>query len=264
MSDRHRSTASSRSRHRSARTVRSSSLPPSRAIKPMWRQEVNAKRALPWTMMKWDEYGALFVSWPGGSWRLHARRGQHRHRCVDALPAAMCFGRFAPMRSSAPRTARSCRWTAPAPTTACRMSAPWSAAGRCSSDASTVVWRQARAHFVARAGEPFQPQLSATTDYVIVIPPAPSAALTGPLDVWDQGLWGPTPGWTPPWSAGNPLPARRTVGAGSTRLPAVGPGRHQRRRTVRNTGWVSIGYTGFSTRRSCRSRSRNRPYPTLN
>jgi hypothetical protein len=116
-----------------------------------------------------------------------------------------------------------------------------------SSDAGTVVWRQARAAFRARAGEPFQPQLSATTDHVIVIPTAPSAAPDpGPLDVWDQGLWGPTPGWTPPWSPGNPLP---------TQVAPTGPEQAQYLQwdqaapsvpTVQNTMWVSIGMTGFS------------------
>jgi hypothetical protein len=38
-----------------------------RAIKPMWRNEVDLKRALPWTMINWPQYGGIFVTWPGGS-----------------------------------------------------------------------------------------------------------------------------------------------------------------------------------------------------
>src|SRR6187399_85387 len=39
----------------------------SRAIKPMWRDEVQAKRARPWTIKRWDEYGGIFVTFPGGT-----------------------------------------------------------------------------------------------------------------------------------------------------------------------------------------------------
>jgi hypothetical protein len=81
------------------------------------------------------------------------------------------------------------------------------------------VWRQARASFSSGNREPFQPQLAACTDYVVSLPPAPPPGLDpGPADLWDQGLWdvakwdAPTPGKPP----------------------------------IRNTGWVSIGATGFS------------------
>ena len=36
-------------------------------IKQMWRDEVLAKGALPWVMKKWDEFGGVFVTWPGGA-----------------------------------------------------------------------------------------------------------------------------------------------------------------------------------------------------
>jgi hypothetical protein len=84
----------------------------------------------------------------------------------------------------------------------------------------TVVWHQARASFASSAAEPFQPQLSATTDYVISLPqPPPAGPDPGVADVWDQGLWDQAK-WDQP-SISSTLP-------------------------VRNTGWVSIGMTGFS------------------
>ena len=62
-----------------------------------------------------------------------------------------------------------------------------------------VTWMQARAAFFSSAREPFEPQLTATVDYQFNIPPPP---VPGPdpglLDVWDQGLWGPTPTSNPP------------------------------------------------------------------
>ena len=87
-----------------------------------------------------------------------------------------------------------------------------------SSPSQTITWRQARASFSARAGEPFQPQLSATIDYVITVPPPPNAGPDpGLLDLWDEGLWDAAL-----WDATAPTP------------------------TVRNTMWVSIGMTGYS------------------
>jgi hypothetical protein len=222
-----------------------------RAIKPMWRQEVNAKRALPWTMMKWDEYGALFVSWPGGipgSYTLGlvniATGAWARYTGWDA----MCFGRLRAdaffgtqdgkiVQMDRTGTDNGVPYT-------CIMVGGWE---MFSSQSATVVWRQARASFAARAGEPFQPQLSATTDYVVVIPPPPSAAPDpGLLDVWDQGLWGPTPGFTPPWTPSNPYPAQAAPTAAEKDAYLQWDQPVPAKATVRSTMWVSIGYTGYS------------------
>ena len=214
-----------------------------RAIKPMWRDEVNAKRALPWTMCKWDEYGGLFVTWPGGI------AGSQRCGVVNIATGAwarfvgwdaMCFGRmradmFFGTQGGVIMQADRTGYDDNAPYTAV-MVGGWE---MFSSQSATMVWRQARASFTARAGEPFQPQLSATTDYVIVIPPAPSAAPDpGVLDVWDQGLWGPDAGPTPPGPHAPTAPEIAQYAQWDQPTPATP--------TVRNTGWVSIGYTGFS------------------
>ena len=204
-----------------------------RAIKPMWRNEVNLKRALPWTMCKWDEYGGLFVTWPGGN------PGNQYCAAVNVATGAwaryvgwdaMCFGR---MRGDAffgtqggiimqmDRTG----YDDGMPYTAV-MVGGWE---MFSSQSTTMVWRQARASFSARAGEPFVPQITATTDYVVVIPTPPSAAPDpGTLDVWDQGLWASTP----------PAPEPTSQAKWDAAAPSTP--------TVRNTGWVSVGYTGFS------------------
>lgn len=98
----------------------------------------------------------------------------------------------------------------------CTMVGGWGMFGQ---QAQTKTWSQARAQFVARPGEPFVPQITAATDYVINLPAAPHAGIdSGRADVWDQGLWDQMK-----WDA--------------AALPAP---------TVRNTGWVSIGLTGFS------------------
>ena len=89
---------------------------------------------------------------------------------LHAHARATCF--------SARRTASSCRPTAPATTTACPTRRPWSAAGRRSSRAAQPGHlAPGPRRVLARAGEPFQPQLAATVDYRRH---HPAAAAAGP------------------------------------------------------------------------------------
>jgi len=194
-----------------------------RNIKPMWRMEVLEKREWAWTMCKWDEYGGLFVTWPGGipgkrwcgaanlatgAW---CRFVGYDATCFIKMRGDMFFGTQDGIIMQADRTG----YDDGLPYTAILVGG-WEVF---QSPGQTITWRQARASFSARANEPFAPQLSATTDYVVIVPPPPSAgADPGVLDLWDQGLWD-----TALWDAGTPS------------TPAV-----------RNTGWVSIGRTGFS------------------
>jgi hypothetical protein len=82
-----------------------------------------------------------------------------------------------------------------------------------------VVWHQARLSFSAAGNEPFVPQITACTDYLVSVPPPPPAGPDpGVLDVWDEGLWDAAL-----WDAPS-LPQAQN----------------------RNTGWVSVGRTGFA------------------
>jgi hypothetical protein len=194
-----------------------------RTIKPMWRDEVLAKRALPWTMCKWDEYGGIFVTLPGGL------PGQQRCAVVNAATGAwarftgwdvMCFARMADSMFFGTQTGKIMQADRTGldngqPYT-CVIVGGWEVF---QSPSQTITWKQARASFSAPAGEPFQPQLGGTTDYVVTLPTPPSAAPDpGILDLWDQGLWD-----TAKWDTGTP-----------------------NQPTIRSTGWVSIGVTGFS------------------
>jgi hypothetical protein len=83
----------------------------------------------------------------------------------------------------------------------------------------TITWRMARAAFTTQPSTNFLPYLSACTDFVVTLPvPPPAAPDPGVLDVWDQAKWDQAK-WD---QAGAPF----TV--------------------VKNTGWVSIGMTGYS------------------
>jgi hypothetical protein len=194
-----------------------------RTIKPMWREHVLDKREHPWTMCKWDEYGAIFTTFPGGKTgkqlclATNAATGAHaRFTGWDA----MCFIRMRGDAFFGDQQGRIMQMDR----TGYDNGVPYVATlvggwEMFQSPSQTVTWRQARASFAARAGEPFVPQLSATTDYVIVLPQPPLAGPDpGLLDLWDQGLWD-----TAKWDAATPA-----------------------RPVVRNTGWVSIGMTGFS------------------
>ena len=194
-----------------------------RTIKPMWRDEVLDKREWAWTLCKWDEYGGIFVTWPGGA------SGKQRCAVVNAATGAWarytgwdatCFARmrgdmFFGTQTGKIQQADRTGYDDGAPYT-CTIVGGWEVF---QSPAQTITWKQARASFSARANEQFIPQLGATTDYVVMLPTPPSAAPDpGLLDLWDEGLWG-----TALWDAAVPTAP-----------------------VVRNTGWVSIGVTGFS------------------
>ena len=89
------------------------------------------------------------------------------------------------------------------------------------SAAAQCTWRQARASFTARAGEPFQPQIIGDHRLRRVTLPTPPPA--GP----DPGVLG-------------------CLGPGPVGYGAVGPAGTPAPPVVRNTGWVSVGITGFS------------------
>lgn len=195
-----------------------------RPIKDMWRDEVNEKREWAWSMFYWHEYGAIFVTWPGGD------PGKERCAVVNAATNAWarytgwdatCFmplgdaDMFFGTQTGAVMHADRGGYDNGVPYTATLVGG-WETF---KSPAQTITWLQARASFSARSGETFIPQISACTDFVVSVPtPPPPGPDPGPLDLWDEGVWD-----TAEWDA---------PGAVAT--------------TIRNTGWVSIGATGFS------------------
>lgn len=194
-----------------------------RSIKPMWRLEVLDKREWAWTMCKWDERGIILVTWPG------APPGQQRVAVVNAATGAWARATgwdatcFCKMRGDAffgTQTGKIVQMDRSGSDLGlpyvCTIVGGWEVF---QSPSQTITWKQARASFSARNGEGFVPQLAGTTDYAIVLPTPPSAAPDpGVLDLWGQGLWGQAK-----WDADPPA-----------------------KPVVRNTGWVSIGVTGFS------------------
>jgi len=191
-------------------------------IRSMWRAEAIDKREWAWSMKRWDEYGGLFVTWPGG------KPGQERCAVVNTATNAWCrftgwdatcfmrmrndlfFGTQNGIVMQADRTGYD-----DGKPYVCTYVGHW---GTLQSQPSTVVWHQARASFSAAQGG-FQPQLSSCTDFSIALPPPPPVGPDpGITDVWDQALWDQGK-----WDTGvNAQPI------------------------VRNSGWVSIGITGFT------------------
>ena len=194
-----------------------------RTIKPLWRQEVAAKIAAPWTLKKWDEYGGVFVAVPGGA-------PGDRH-CLVANSSSGAWCRFVGYDATCWMYTRGNLFFGTqdgiimqADRTGYDDGKPYIATlvggwEMFQSAAAQCVWHQARASFTAGSAEPFQPQITACTDYDIRVPqPPPAGPDPGVADVWDQGLWD-TALWDQP----------------SLALPVV-----------KNTGWVSVGETGFS------------------
>jgi len=194
-----------------------------RTIKPMWREEVTDKREYPWTMFKWDEYGSIFTTLPGGL------PGEQRCLVTNAATGAharftgwdaMCFMKMRENAFFGTQTGQIMQMDRTGYDNGILYVATLVGGWEMfQSPSQTVTWRQARASFSARSREPFLPQLSATTDYVVVLPQPPQAGDDAAIyDVWGEGLWD-----TAKWDA------------------AVPP-----KNVIRNTGWVSIGMTGFS------------------
>jgi hypothetical protein len=217
----------------------------SRAIKRMWREEVAVKSGWPWTIKKWDEYGGTFVTFPGGTegnrycLAMNATTGAFARAvgwdatCFLRMRGDFFFGTQDGIVMQAERTGYDDGNHRKLPYV-CTLVGGWETF---QARTQMVVWHQARAVFRSGNGEPFQPSLDSTTDYVVVIPPPP---LIGPdpgvADVWDQGVWGPDMGGPPP-----PIPTppqRAQYAQWDQATPGNAP--------IRNTLWVSIGKTGFS------------------
>jgi hypothetical protein len=174
-----------------------------RNIRSMWRAEVATKRQWAWTMMNWENFGGIFVTWPGGppgkrycavvnaSTGAWSRMVGYDATCFIRMREDMFFGTQGGIIMQADRTG----YDDGVPYVATLVGG-WE---MFQAPAQTITWRQARASFTAIAGQPFQPQLSATVDYVITLPtPPPVGPDPGIADVWDQGHWGPDMGPPPP------------------------------------------------------------------
>ena len=203
-----------------------------RPIKPLWRDEVEAKREQHWTMKKWDEYGAIFVATPGGVTpdEMHClgannATGAWFQFTWDAsaflhMHADLFFGDQRGMIMQAERTgyddARTEGGQIVGTPYVATLVGGWELF---QNGAAQTTWHQARAVFTSGAVEPFFPQLTATVDYVINIPQPPQPGPDpGLAEVWDEAVWD----------------------AGHWDMPAPG------KPPIRNTLWHSIGMSGFA------------------
>ena len=211
-----------------------------RAIKPMWRNEVNLKRALPWTMCKWDEYGGMFVTWPGGN------AGNQYCAVVNIATGAwarftgwdaMCFGRmrgdmFFGTQLGKIMQADRTGYDNGVPYTA-TMVGGWE---MFSSQSMTMVWRQARAafHGARRRAVP------AATVGDHRLRHRHSAGAVGGARSWHAGCLGSGP-------VGDDAAGCRADVSGQ-----VGSRRRRQRRPCATLAGYRLATPDFRMRRSCR------------
>ena len=193
------------------------------SIRQLWREEAVAKRQHPWTIREWEEYGGIFITTPGGvPGKRYCLAMNNATGAFCRLPGidAMCwvrmrgdlfFGNQAGIIMQMERTG----YDDGLPYLATLVGG-WE---MFQAQSQQTVLHQMRAVFTSPPIEPFEPQLSATTDFIVTIPPPPAPGPDpGLADVWDEGLWD-----TALWDAAAPA-----------------------RPAHRNTLWVSIGMTGFA------------------
>lgn len=194
-----------------------------RSIKRIWREEVQAKRGVPWTARKWDEYGGLFVTLPGGE--------VGNRYCLAANNATIAWCRFTGWDATCWLRRNERMFFGTQDGFIMEMDRTGKDDGQpyvatlvggwelFQSGAAMATWHQARASFMTNGVQPFIPQLDSAIDYVIELPPPPPPGEMPPLqDVWDQGKWD-----VALWD----------------QATAIKP-------AIRNTMWISIGKMGFS------------------
>jgi len=229
-----------------------------RPIHPLWMEEILDKNDRPWSMCKWDEFGGLFVTSPGGfvgDWRCFVANtvtgawcrftgwdalqfctlsgnmffGTQDGRVVQADVLGKDYSSARPIGVEVEGGA-----AFPLRTYSCTYVGGWEVFGQ---PPFLFTLRQARCSFQTRSGEPFIPQVNACVNYVIDVPPPPPAGPDfGPAEVWDEGLWGAgavPPPVEPPLEANEP---------GMARWDQPGPTNF----ATRSTMWLSIGETGWS------------------
>ena len=217
----------------------------SRAVRRMWREEARSKNIFPWSIRRWDEFGGIFITFPGGTpgnrycLAMNSATGAFARAvgwdamCFVKLRGDMFFGTQDGLIMQMERSGYDDANHRKIPYV-CTLVGGWE---MFQARSQTVVWHQARAVFTSGAAEPFVPQLDAATDFIITIPPPPAPGPDpGLIDVWDQGHWGPDMGGPPPPV---PTPSEREDYAQWDQPGLAQP-------VNRNTMWVSIGKTGFS------------------
>lgn len=187
-------------------------------IEPEWKNEVVARRTLPWEIIKWASNNMMIVSLPvpdagidpicfvanleTGAW---CRFTEWNTRCLAVYDDRGYFGtndgKIYEMERGGTDDG--------APYTCTYVGLP----EHLGAPGATKTVKMARAIFLSSV--PFTPKISASVDYSISLPTAPSSVADFTTDEWDSGLWD-----VAQWDAGTT--------------------------TTVSSRWVAIDKTGFS------------------
>lgn len=164
----------------------------SRAIEPEWKRAVADRRSLPWEVVKWPEKNMAIINVPRtsagqelmcfvvnletGAW---GRYTGWDVRCVLSFDERAFFG-------SGDGRVRECETGGndDGSPYVCTYVGLFEHLGQ---PGVYKVVQQARPNFIA--SEPFNPQVSVSTNYTAQLPAPPNSVPNYSLDVWDQGLW---------------------------------------------------------------------------
>jgi hypothetical protein len=223
-----------------------------RTIHPMWEIEMQDRNDKQWSMRKWDEFGGLFVTLPGGS------TGSYRCLVANTVTGAwarftgwdaMCFETLSGNMFFGTQNGRVVQadvggWdegstlepnTNPTMYTASYVGG-WETFGTPQAEWHSL--KLARVAYRTRAPEPFIPQVTAAVNYNYVLPPAPAPGpFTDTSETWDEGLWGSDGAVVPPDPPPVPTPE-----PGAARWDTVAP----MPANQQSTGWLAIGEMGIS------------------
>lgn len=205
-----------------------------RSIEPLWTPTATARKSLPWECVKWPERQVAIISTPVTSgvddpqcFIINLETGATAvytgwdTRCLALHDGIVYFG----TNTGTVMEAETGGSDAGSPYV-CRVAWNWD---HCGGEGFWKEYTSVRAIF--RAGRPFNPKVSISTDYVTSWPAAPDAADSVASSLWDEGLWdeavwdgsNPIPVVTTPWyalqAAGSVASPQIQITSGSTSYP---------------------------------------------
>jgi hypothetical protein len=164
----------------------------SAAIEPYWKEQVTDRRSLPWEILKWPSNNMMIISQPV------TFEGQDTNCLVCNLETG-AWARFTGWDTRCMAFHRNYGYFGTNTGEVYQMEVggkdgalPYTAVyvgqfDHLGQPGATKTVNQARAAYIAKS--PFISKVSASVNYAVVLPSAPSSVANYTVDEWDSGLW---------------------------------------------------------------------------